>query len=328
MAIDSPIRVTTTMACVSCAGWAAVAAASGLAPSAADTVVLWALGALALLLAVAAVATPMTFEGRGAVAFVLVADVGIAVGVTRLSDETLSLVGCSLFVFVGAFAALLVGRTAFAAHVVVSVSALVAVASSATPGGKTTLLLSLSTWLALGVPLGLRALWRDLRPRAAMAYTDPLTGAANRAGLERNFASLRTVAHRRHLSVAVVTADLDRFKAVNDIHGHAVGDAVITEAAEHLFRHFGAGATIARHGGEEFTVLVAGEPGEVRYRVTTLPTVTPGVWGPPVTMSVGAAWCPTDPDDHTDALWSAVGVADAAMYEAKADGGNSCRSRL
>ncbi|GAA1907190.1 GGDEF domain-containing protein [Williamsia serinedens] len=326
-AIDGPVRVTTTMACVSFAGWAALAAGSGLAATATNTRLLWSLVALALCLATTSAATPSTFEGRGAVAFVVAADVGIALGVTAVADETLAMMGCSLFLFVGAFAGLLVGRLAFLAHIAISVGCLVAVASSATPSGRTTILLSLATWLALGVPLTVRALWGDLRPRAQLAYTDSLTGAANRAGLERNFASLQPMAHRRGLAVAVVIADIDRFKTVNDVHGHAIGDAVIGEAARHLFEHFGAGATVARHGGEEFTVLVAGVPGEVRYRVGALPTVTPGERGPQVTMSVGAAWCSVEPGS-TDSLWRAVGVADAAMYEAKAGGGNACVHRL
>ncbi|MEH3155848.1 MAG: GGDEF domain-containing protein [Gordonia paraffinivorans] len=326
-AIDGPVRVTTTMACVSFAGWAALAAGSGLATTVTTTRVLWFLVVLALGLAATSATTPSAFEGRGAVAFVITADVGIAVGVTSVADETLAMMGCSLFLFVGAFAGLLVGRLAFLAHITISVGCLVAVATAATPGGRTTLLLSLATWLALGAPLAVRALWGDMRPRAQLAFTDSLTGAANRAGLERNFASLLPMAHRRGLAVAVVIADIDRFKTVNDVHGHAIGDAVIGEAARHLFDHFGPGATVARHGGEEFTVLVAGVPGDLRYRVSALPTVTPGHRGPQVTMSVGAAWCAAEPES-ADALWRAVGVADAAMYEAKADGGNACVTRL
>ncbi|WP_299568935.1 GGDEF domain-containing protein [uncultured Williamsia sp.] len=319
--------MTTAMACVSFAGWAALAASADLGVTRTNTWVLWVLAGVAIVLALAAATAPSTFEGRGAVAFVVVADVAIAVGLSAVSDETLSIVGCSLFMFVGAFAALLVGRAAILAHVAISSACLVVVAAAAHPGGRTTILLSLATWLALGVPVAVRALWRDLRPRAQLAFTDPLTGAANRAGLERNFVSLRALAHRRGLAVAVVIADIDRFKSVNDVHGHAIGDAVIGEAARILFHHFGAGATVARHGGEEFTVLVAGHPGDLRYRVASLPTATQGEQGPQVTMSVGAAWCRVDVES-TDCLWRAVGTADAAMYEAKAHGGNSCVSRL
>ena len=315
------------MACVSFAGWAGVAAGSDLGASSTRTWLLWALTGLAVVSAVAAATTPSMFGGRTAAGFVVVADVGIAAGVTAVSDETLAMVACSMFFFVGAFAGLLVGRSAFIAHIAISASCLVAVAASAPPGGRTTILLSLATWLALGVPLFVRALWGDLRPRAQLAFTDSLTGAANRAGLERNFVSLRAVARRHGLAVAVVIADIDRFKTVNDVHGHAVGDAVIGEAARLLFAHFGAEATVARHGGEEFTVLVAGEPGDLRYRVDAVPTVTAGECGPQVTMSVGAAWCCTD-TESTDALWQAVGAADAAMYEAKAHGGNAGVSRL
>ncbi len=297
------VRVTTTMACVSFRRGAALAAGSDLGVSAANTAVLWVLTGLAVVLTAAAATAPSTFEGRGAMAFVVVGDGRHRGRRDRgVVDETLAIMGCSLFLFVGVFAGPARGRAAFIAHVVISASCLVVVAARPIPCGRTTILLSLATWLALGVPLAVRALCGVISARRArqLAFTDPTRARRICAGLERNFVSLRASRAGVGLAVAVVIADIDRFKTVNDVHGHAVGDAVIGEAARLLFdiRCRGDGCRPARRRG--FHRLVAGDPGDLRYRVHALPTV-PRASAAPGHESVGAAWCTTDAES-TDAL--------------------------
>ncbi|MBY5868651.1 sensor domain-containing diguanylate cyclase [Rhizobium leguminosarum] len=84
------------------------------------------------------------------------------------------------------------------------------------------------------------------------ALTDPLTGVANRRRLEQGFDSLIASGNR----FAVVFADLDHFKAINDNYSHAIGDAVIKAFADMLSKCFSASDLIARIGGEEFVILV------------------------------------------------------------------------
>ncbi|WP_307834230.1 putative bifunctional diguanylate cyclase/phosphodiesterase [Paractinoplanes lichenicola] len=99
----------------------------------------------------------------------------------------------------------------------------------------------------------------ELREREAhfreLAHTDPLTGLANRRGLQR---ALRASGDSRVL----VGIDLDGFKTVNDMRGHDVGDAVLTEVGERVRRNLLEGDVAARLGGDEFAVLMRGNAEE------------------------------------------------------------------
>ena len=112
----------------------------------------------------------------------------------------------------------------------------------------------------LGVGLGFLVMHVERTEAEAQqaALTDPLTGCANR----RAFAVTVTEELARFEgggeAFAVLLTDIDRFKAVNDTHGHAAGDEVIRAFAEHLTAGVRAGDTVARLGGEEFCVLVRG----------------------------------------------------------------------
>jgi diguanylate cyclase (GGDEF)-like protein len=87
------------------------------------------------------------------------------------------------------------------------------------------------------------------------AATDPLTGLANRRGLEDHLAHLRHSAPRGPVIAAV--ADLDHFKAINDQHGHDVGDVVLKEFSRRLLHCLRAGDFAARVGGDEFVIIFA-----------------------------------------------------------------------
>ncbi|MFN8040067.1 MAG: GGDEF domain-containing protein [Acidimicrobiales bacterium] len=92
--------------------------------------------------------------------------------------------------------------------------------------------------------------WADQTAQlAAAASTDPLTGLPNRRALSR-------ILSTEPVAGAVLFCDLDRFKHVNDVHGHHVGDAVLREVAARLRRHLGDDAIVARLGGDEFVVVV------------------------------------------------------------------------
>ena len=124
---------------------------------------------------------------------------------------------------------------------------------------------------------------------------------------------------------AVICVDLDRFKQVNDTYGHVVGDLCLRKLADRLCARLRASDTVARSGGEEFTVLLGGltTPADAELVVAELLT---GIRQPfavdgynlEISASIGIA---IYPDDGTDsqALWRS---ADTAMYRAKNSGGN------
>jgi len=90
------------------------------------------------------------------------------------------------------------------------------------------------------------------------ARTDPLTGAANRAAFDEELARRCEIAAASHESFALVFADIDHFKQINDTYGHPVGDRVLTALVEFLRARIRRSDTIARYGGEEFAVILPG----------------------------------------------------------------------
>lgn len=98
-----------------------------------------------------------------------------------------------------------------------------------------------------------------------MAHHDVLTERLNRRGLERALETRRAGAGGE--PSAVVYIDLDRFKAINDVFGHAVGDAVVIEVADRLDAMLPAGAALARIGGDEFVALLPGHDLDAAHRI-------------------------------------------------------------
>lgn len=98
------------------------------------------------------------------------------------------------------------------------------------------------------------AISRDVFER--LSRTDPLTGLLNRRAFVDTIAAMRT-------PYVIAAIDIDRFKSINDTHGHSAGDAVLVEVAGQLRLAFGDGAVLARLGGEEFGVVME-DPGRER----------------------------------------------------------------
>jgi diguanylate cyclase (GGDEF)-like protein len=87
-----------------------------------------------------------------------------------------------------------------------------------------------------------------------LSFTDDLTALPNRRAVVRRLEEELAGAQRGHLSILMV--DLDRFKRVNDTHGHPVGDRVLCEAGDLLRRSVRSCDTVGRWGGEEFVILL------------------------------------------------------------------------
>jgi diguanylate cyclase len=103
---------------------------------------------------------------------------------------------------------------------------------------------------------------KQLRQNVARAQTeartDPLTGAANRAAFDEELARRCELAASGREGFALVIADIDHFKQINDSYGHPVGDRVLTAFVEFLRARIRRGDTLARYGGEEFGVILPG----------------------------------------------------------------------
>jgi len=89
-----------------------------------------------------------------------------------------------------------------------------------------------------------------------LAHTDPLTGLANRRLLSIQLEQLIAATTRHEMRGAILLIDLDGFKAINDIHGHDAGDAVLVEIAQRLRAHIRPEDVAGRLGGDEFVILI------------------------------------------------------------------------
>jgi|GEM_PF-1437779 len=161
-----------------------------------------------------------------------------------------------------------------------------------------------------------------------MAHFDELTRLPNRSlFFERAFEAL-TLAKRENRCLGFLFIDLDGFKAVNDTHGHEAGDAVLVEAAKRLTACLRESDTVARMGGDEFTVILRslsrGEDAAVVAEKLLAVLTTPFVI-PQGTCTVGASIGVSIFPDHADNVEELLRVADGAMYDVKRSGKNNYR---
>lgn len=160
----------------------------------------------------------------------------------------------------------------------------------------------------------------NLRHREQLSYEashDKLTTLYNRRGFSALLEDLDLS------NAAVLMVDLDKFKSVNDIYGHDIGDKVLIKVSETLLEHFGEDGHVCRLGGDEFVVVLENATPAVQDQLKkqiqvinqTLRAAKDGI--PPVSVSVGVSFCNGDND-----VKSILKLADAALYEAK-EGGRS-----
>ena len=195
-------------------------------------------------------------------------------------------------------------------------------------------LLAASAALAVGVVLigvqRVRQANRQLTHSNALlqcqAEIDPLTGLANRRHLQE---AIRRLGVDGSFTGTVFLADLDHFKRINDGHGHAAGDAVLVEVAHRLRSVLRDADLVVRWGGEEFVVIVhalgADAVQALAQRMLDIIGGTPCVHDGdtiPVTVSIGYASFPIEPNLLAVSWERAIGLVDTAMYLAKAHGRN------
>jgi two-component system, cell cycle response regulator len=160
----------------------------------------------------------------------------------------------------------------------------------------------------------------QLEALARLARRDPLTGLPNRRALDEALAREVARAAREGTALSAVALDVDRFKRVNDEHGHAAGDAVLAEVAARASAALRAGDLLARVGGEELTALLPGaslaaaaEVAErIRACVAAVPVSAAGC-ALSITVSLGCATLlPGEGDGR-----ALLARADARLYDAK-----------
>jgi two-component system, cell cycle response regulator len=180
----------------------------------------------------------------------------------------------------------------------------------------------------LGGPLQMTTLYEDAR---RMATTDALTGLLNRRAFIEAVERERARSDRHAFPLSLLLLDVDHFKRINDVHGHAAGDAVLQGVARVLESVARRSDFVGRWGGEEFVVALpqTGEAGArvaaERLRRALSAAIhkgpAPECQLPQVTGSIGIA--------SSEAPWSVdalVGAADEAMYSAKSRGRNRVES--
>lgn len=171
------------------------------------------------------------------------------------------------------------------------------------------------------------ALRNNLAEARKRADTDPLTGLPNRGSLDRRLTAAIEKARATNKPLTIGICDIDKFKLINDAHGHLVGDEVIKFVASSLQNKENDRVFVARFGGEEFvllfegmdTIAAAGELNEIRNKVSRLDLKinTTGAKLGKVTFSAGVA--ELEGRGNGSAVLKA---ADTALYRAKTDGRN------
>jgi diguanylate cyclase (GGDEF)-like protein len=186
-------------------------------------------------------------------------------------------------------------------------------------GSFALLVVAAAALLALGLAALSNTLGRseDELDLAAMAWSDGLTGVANRRRLDRDIAAR---ANPNAGPTAVIMVDVDHFKQVNDTYGHQVGDSVLREIGALLSAQVRHDDIVYRYGGEEFCILLPeASQSDARMIADRIVAAARSIELPDgnhVTVSVGVA------DGHPNDVAVTLETADRALYAAKAGGRN------
>jgi diguanylate cyclase (GGDEF)-like protein len=159
-----------------------------------------------------------------------------------------------------------------------------------------------------------------------LSIRDPLTGLFNRRYLEETLTLEMMRAARKQQPIGVIMIDIDYFKRINDIHGHAAGDAVLVQLGDFLLKHVRSSDVICRYGGEEFIIVLP----EATRKITQmraeqicedtrqLHVQYDGQALEAFTLSLGVAVYP----EHGSTYDVILRAVDDALYRAKRDGRN------
>lgn len=160
------------------------------------------------------------------------------------------------------------------------------------------------------------------------ARQDPLTGLADRRALEERLQNVHSQAVDSGSSMAVIMCDLDKFKGINDLYGHATGDQALMAVAAVLEAHRRDRDLCCRYGGEEFAVVLEETDGEAALQVAerlreAVEDLTFASHGKQIQLKVSAGVA-AFPELHVKEAGELLELADEALYKAKKAGRNRC----
>jgi diguanylate cyclase (GGDEF)-like protein len=157
------------------------------------------------------------------------------------------------------------------------------------------------------------------------ASRDGLTGLLNRSAIFDVLSNEIQYASEKNTSLAIVLADLDHFKRINDTYGHQIGDAVLRECARRFRQATRPTDYVGRYGGEELLLILPGlsQDNSMERLENLRATIAHELFdcegiGLPVTCSFGVAWL----DEHSRGIKPLIALADQALYVAKTRGRN------
>jgi diguanylate cyclase (GGDEF)-like protein len=192
------------------------------------------------------------------------------------------------------------------------------------PRGPATLLLGVVPLFVTGLFILVLSSGELIAASRDESQKDSLSGAFNRRGIEVKLAAeLKQIQHgKQKLSVALI--DVDYFKSINDIQGHAAGDAALRDVAETISTHLRGRDYLGRYGGDEFLLILPQTPCTIALGVTerlnqAVSNLSLTGGSMPLTLSIGL----TEAVPEDDAM-TLIARADKALYQAKSDGRN-CR---
>ncbi|MEW5770890.1 MAG: diguanylate cyclase [Pseudomonadota bacterium] len=154
---------------------------------------------------------------------------------------------------------------------------------------------------------------------------DPLTGAESRKGLLGKLREQQELVQRGVQNCAVVMMDLDHFKAINDMHGHATGDRVLVAATRYVMDHLRQYDRLYRYGGEEFALCLPGVDLEAAFKATERlrkgigELVVEAGEGTTIRVTASCGICLIAPNESVE---ETLDRADRALYRAKRNGRN------
>jgi diguanylate cyclase (GGDEF)-like protein len=261
---------------------------------------------------------------RTSITLFILTDIGIAMSCAAHGDPMAALATTPLFAVTGMYLVYFHGPRAAAVHLLIATATVVGVAIwlATSDAPDATFLAICKALVSLLVTVGILpfaqfGFWL-IRNSSVESLVDELTSLANRRGLLDHVSRLNTSADQPH-PMCVFVIDLDKFKGINDRHGHVVGDQVLVRTARQLRDALRGQAFIARTGGEEF-VVIDYLPAEEAAGVGECLRAAIAAAGPTaVTASVGVVCGQLESADDFDRL---LHLADTAMYAAKRDGGD------
>ncbi|MDZ7916920.1 MAG: diguanylate cyclase [Rhodococcus sp. (in: high G+C Gram-positive bacteria)] len=268
--------------------------------------------------------------------FVVGSDIAIAAAATD-SEPLGRLIACVVFASIGGYIAffhdpkLQAGHLIFASVITVVSGWTLLFGPTADVGlGLAKISVVLATIIV--IPVVSQIVLAVLGSDATTSDIDPLTGLLNRRGLARRVNDLMGAPATEADALLVVVIDLDRFKTINDVHGHDVGDSTIMRTALRLRLWATQSALTARMGGDEFVVVERVPVSVIARLEEQIRSAMDGATDdPPTSASVGMAVraAPRNSDESVgEAFAELFRVADSAMYEAKRQGGNQVRVSL